>query len=301
MYTEISHNKWKSIGLITVFLVLVIGLGWLFSYILDNPIILPLAVILAITQALAAFFVGDQIALAAAGAREAPRKDPYLQLHRLVENLAITAGIPKPKIYIIDDAAPNAFATGRDPKRASIAVTTGILKKLNKTELEGVIAHELAHIGNYDTRVMVIVVVLVGILSLVSDFFLRSLWWGSHHRSRNNNNGQGVLMLIALLFAILAPIIALLIQTAVSRKREYLADATGALLTRYPEGLARALEKISQSHHRLRRASSATNHLYISNPLREEKSWLATIFSTHPPIKERVKKLRSMINLSTHK
>lgn len=298
MYSEISSNKWKSVALMTGFLVMVIGLGWVFSVGFDEPIILPIAVTISITQALLSYFQGDKIALSLSGAKEAPRKDPYLTLHREVENIAIASGLPKPKLYIIEDDAPNAFATGRNPKNASVAVTTGLLKKLNKRELEGVLAHEMAHIGNYDIRVMTIVVVLVGVVSIMSDFFMRSLWWGGDRKnSDSNNNNQGVMLVIAIVAAILAPIAATIIQLAVSRKREYLADSTASLITRFPEGLASALEKISSDHSKLKRASSATNHLFISSPLKdkEKSSWLANLFSTHPPIKDRIKKLRGMI------
>ncbi|MBI4023261.1 M48 family metallopeptidase [Candidatus Berkelbacteria bacterium] len=297
MYTEIASNKRKSIILIGVFLVLVIGLGWLISLYYGDQTILSIAVAIAVGQALASYYWADSIALGISGATEAPRKEPFVALHRAVENLAITAGLPKPRVYVIDDPAPNAFATGRDPKHAAIAVTTGLLQKLDKTELEGVIAHELSHIGNYDIRVMTIVVVLVGVISLVADFFLRSLWWGGSDRDRNGGGNQ--LMLIAVIVAaILAPIAATLIQLAVSRKREYLADATGALLTRYPDGLAKALEKIATTPHTVKHLSSSTNHLYIENPLseqEEQQNWFATIFSTHPPVADRIKRLKAMI------
>ncbi len=297
MYSEISSNKWKSVALMTGFLVLVIGLGWVFSVGFNEPIILPIAVTISIVQALISYFQGDKIALSLSGAKEAPRKDPYLTLHREVENIAIASGLPKPKLYIIEDDAPNAFATGRNPKNASVAVTTGLLNKLNKRELEGVLAHEMAHIGNYDIRVMTIVVVLVGVVSIMSDYLMRSMWFGGARRNSDNNNNQGAMLIVAIVAAIIAPLIATVIQLAVSRKREYLADSTAALITRFPEGLAGALEKISQDHHNLKHASSATNHLYISNPLKdkEKSSWLANLFSTHPPIKDRIKKLRGMI------
>lgn len=297
MYNEIASNKWKSVALITSFLVLVIGLGWIFSVSFDEPVILPIAVVIAVVQALIGYFQGDKVALAISRAKEAPRKEPYLTLHREVENIAIASGLPKPKIYVIEDEALNAFATGRNPNNASVAVTTGLLKALKKRELEGVLAHEMAHIGNYDIQVMTIVVVLVGVVSLMSDFFMRSLWWGGGRRDRDNNNGQAIMLIVAILAAIIAPIIAGLIQLAVSRKREYLADSTAALITRFPEGLASALETISADHNHLRRASSATNHLFISNPLKDEEksSWFASLLSTHPPIKERIRRLRGMI------
>jgi heat shock protein HtpX len=223
------------------------------------------------------------------------------ELYRLVENLSIAAGISTPRIYIIDDSAPNAFATGRDPKHAVVCVTSGILQKLEKTELEGVIAHELSHIGNYDIRVMTLVVVLVGTITLLSDWFLRFNFLGGRRRSSDNEGGQimAILAIIGLIFAILSPIIATLIKLAVSRHREYLADASGALLTRYPEGLARALEKIAGDREPLEVANNATAHLYFASPFKADTgkavgSFLANLFNTHPPIEERIKRLREM-------
>lgn len=295
MYTEISSNKTKTVLLIGGFLVFVILFGWLLAQYYGDPAILWIAAGIAIVQAITSYYYSDRVALSLAGATEAPRKEPFLTLHREVENLAIAAGLPTPRVYVIDDPAPNAFATGRDPQHAAVAVTTGLLQRLDKTELEGVLAHELSHVGNYDIRVMTVVVVLVGVISLVADFFLRSLWWRGDDRDRGGNQ----FMLIALVAAaILAPIAATLIQLAVSRKREYLADATGALLTRYPEGLASALQKIAKAPTSLRRLSSSTNHLYIENPLSEQEekqNWFATIFSTHPPVGDRIKRLRGMI------
>ncbi|MEI6040587.1 MAG: M48 family metallopeptidase [Candidatus Berkelbacteria bacterium] len=273
------------------------------SWYFNNQFILVIAVVISVVQALVSYYSSDKIALAISQAQEAPRKEPYLEIHRLVENLAITAGIPKPKIFIINDLAPNAFATGRDPEHASIALTTGLIDKLDKNELEGVIAHEMSHIGNYDIRLMTMVVVLVGLISLLADFFLRWTWFGGGRKSDNNSdNGgqlQGILMIIGLVLVILSPIIATMIQLAVSRKREYLADATGALLTRYPEGLASALEKISADKEPLEVANKATAHLYIASPLKtdtdEQKGGWANLFETHPPIQDRIKKLRAMI------
>jgi heat shock protein HtpX len=292
MYTEIAANKTKSVALITGFLVFVIGFGWLLSLYLGNQTILTVAVVIAVVQALTSYYFAARIALSMAGAVPASRAD-FPVLHRLVENLAMTAGLPKPPIYVVDDPAPNAFATGRDPEHAAVAVTTGLLQRLEKVELEGVIAHELSHVGNYDIRVMTIVVVLVGVISLLADFFLRMLWWSNSDRERGGNQFTLVALVVA---AILAPIAATMIQLAVSRKREYLADATGSLLTRYPEGLASALEKIAGDPHRLQHLSSATSHLYIENPLPadEEKNWFVQLFSTHPPVAERVKRLRTM-------
>jgi len=288
MYKQIDANKQKTVVLIFGFLILVIGLGWVLGYLLDRVWILPLAVVVATVQALVSYYYSDKITLAISKAKKVPREEPFLELHRIVENLAITAGLPKPEIYLIEDSAPNAFATGRDPKHAAIAVTQGLLEKLNKTELEGVLSHELAHIGNYDIRLMTLVVVLYGIVALISDWFLRALWLRDRDEEKN-----ALLLLIGVVLAILAPLAALLIQLAISRKREYLADATGALLTRYPEGLASALEKIAVDPEPLEVANRATAHLYIVNPFKGKT--LLTLFSTHPPIEDRIKKLREMI------
>ncbi|MCL5795800.1 MAG: M48 family metallopeptidase [Patescibacteria group bacterium] len=280
------------------FLIFVIGLGWLLSYALGRSWILYVAVIFSLSQALISYYYSDQITLAISRAKEVKHKENP-QLYHLVENLCITAGLPIPRIYIIKDSAPNAFATGRDPKHAVVCVTSGLLEKLNKTELQGVLAHELSHVGNYDIRLMTIVVVLVGLVALISDWFLRFSIFGGRSRDSENSQGNAILLIIAIVLAILAPISAMLIQLAISRKREYLADASGALLTRYPEGLASALEKISQDPEPLEVANKATAHLYISNPFKENKeessSWLNNLFNTHPPVNERIKRLRNMI------
>lgn len=294
MYKEIDSNKRKTVLLFMGFLVFVIGLGYFLSWYFGNTLILIIAVIVALTQALISYYYSDKIALGIAGAKEVPRKEPYLELHRIVENLAITAGLPKPKIYVISDPSPNAFATGRDPKNACIAVTTGLLDKLDKPELEGVIAHESAHVGNYDIRLMTVIVVLVGVIALLSDFFLRWSFFGGR---RNSNEGGGqfqlIMIIVGIVLAILAPIIAMIIQLSISRKREYLADATGALLTRYPEGLASALEKISSDPNVLKANNRATAHLYITEPTKKKVS---VLFMTHPPVEDRIKKLRAMIS-----
>lgn len=294
MYNQIDANKRRTFYLFFVFFLIMIGLGWAFSYIYQNQAILVIAVVIAVIQSWVSYYFADTIALTTAGAVEAPREQ-FLELHRIVENLAITAGLPKPKIYVIDDAAPNAFATGRDAKHASIAVTTGILQLLDKKELEGVLAHELSHIGNRDILVMTVAVTLVGALVLVSDIMLRSWWWrGSDDR---DNNSSGYLILVGIILAILAPLIGQLIELAISRKREYLADASGAMLTRYPEGLAAALEKIEQYEKPMRRINRAIAHLYINEPYGvddKKQSWLQTLVSTHPPIQDRIHKLRDM-------
>jgi len=238
-----------------------------------------------------------QLVLGMSGAHEVSHEQNP-ELYHMVENLCIGAGIPVPRIYTIDDTAPNAFATGRDPKHAYIVVTKGLLQKLDKLELEGVIAHELSHIRNYDIRLMTVVVMLVGLVALLADFFLRWTWFGAGARRGNKGKGEGaggaIILVVAIIMAILAPIAAQLIRFAISRRRESLADASSALLTRYPEGLARALEKISQDKEPLEAANKATAHLYIINPLKDHTSWLNNLFSTHPPIQERIKALRSM-------
>ncbi len=269
----------------TVFLVVVIGLGWIFSQAWGNPSILYIAVIFAVLMNFFSYWYSDKIVVKLAGARPASRQD-FFDLYTIVENLSITAGLPMPKIYVIDDPAPNAFATGRDEKHAVVATTTGLLQILNKTELEGVIAHELSHIGNRDMLVSTVAVVLVGFVAILSDIFLRSRLYNFRSNDRDNKAG-GILLVLALVVAILAPIGATLLQLAISRRREFLADASGALLTRYPEGLASALQKISQSSAPLRRASTATAHLYIANPFADKRSF-TNLFQTHPPIAARI-------------
>jgi heat shock protein HtpX len=242
------------------------------------------------------YYASAGIALAVSSAHEVT-KEQEPDLYRVVENLSIGSGLPMPKVYVIEDSAPNAFATGRDPKHASVTATRGLLDKLDKSELEGVIAHEMSHIGNYDIRVMTITVVLVGLIALLADFFMRWTWFGSGARRKNDDKGgqaQLLFFAIAIALAILAPIAAQLIQLAISRQREYLADASGALLCRNPDALARALEKISADPEPLEEANKATAHLYFSNPLHEHKSFLNDLFSTHPPVEERIRLLRAM-------
>jgi len=289
LYTQASSNIWKTWFLITVFLVLVIFLGWIFSYILETPYILYVAVFISFLMSFISYWNSDKVILSMTNAKLITKQDNP-KLYRIVENLSITAGLPMPRIYIMNESAPNAFATGRDPKHGVICVTQGLLNKLDKSELEGVIAHEIAHIGNRDILLASAVVVLAGLIAILSDWTLRSIFWG---RRRDGKDSAGAIMLlIGIIAAILAPVAATLMKLAVSRKREFLADATGALLTRYPEGLARALEKISQDPEPLRVASSATNHLFISNPLKKES--ISKLWMTHPPVHERIKILRQM-------
>jgi len=305
MYTEIASNKRKSWILIGLFIIVTTLIGWVFSQALGNPAILYIAGVFAVVYAWISYFNSDKIALAASRAKKISKADAP-DLYRVVENLAITAGLPTPTIYIITDDAPNAFATGRDPAHSVVCVTTGLLDRLDKTELEGVIAHELSHVGNYDIRFMGLVVVLVAIIALLSDFFLRFAFWGGMGRRNNNSGGDGgqiqlIFICVGIALAILAPIIGMLIQLAVSRKREYLADASGVMLTRYPEGLANALRKISDDTKPLKEANKATASLYIVNPFRANiqgghgsRGWMANLFSTHPPINDRIARLEHM-------
>ncbi|HEY4501980.1 MAG TPA: M48 family metalloprotease [Candidatus Paceibacterota bacterium] len=290
LYTHQESNIAKTWILMAGFLLVVMGIGWGVSYYFDNPGILVFAVIFAVATNIFAYWNSDKVVIALSGAKPATEAQ-YPDLNNVVENLAITAGLPKPRVYIIDDPAPNAFATGRNKEHATVAVTTGLLQMMDKTELEGVLAHELSHIGNRDMLVSTIVVVLVGFVTLASDFFLRSTLWGGRGGDRDNKNP--VLMIIAVALIVLSPIVATLIQLAISRKREFLADASGALLTRYPEGLANALRKIGGYQAPMRRANNATAHLYISNPFgpRAAMSGLAKLFMTHPPTEERIRAL----------
>ena len=283
----------------SIFFVIVIALGWFISYYYDSPLILVIAVVFALGMNVASYWYSDKISLALAAAKPANRED-NLELFRVVENLSITAGLPMPRIYIIDDPAPNAFATGRDKNHAAIAVTSGLLAMMDKNELSGVIAHELSHIGNRDTLLMTVVVVLVGFIAIIANIFLRTAWLGGGNRGgRRGNNNDGevglIIMIVGIVFTVLSPIIAQLIQLAISRKREFLADADGALLTRYPEGLASALTKIENYGHPMIHANNATAHLFISNPFGAAAGkGIAKLFMTHPPTEERIADLREM-------
>ncbi len=296
IYSAISANIWKSYLILFLFIVFAGTVAYVIGQATDyGPSLGVVIFIVSIIYSWVSYFYSDKMVLATSGAKELKKHD-HPALFHLVENLAIGDGMPMPKVYIIDDPSPNAFATGRDPKHAAVAVTTGILERLNKTELEGVLAHELSHVKNYDTRLLAITAVLVGFIALITDLFMRQLFWGGLNRSNDNSRAQGIFFIIAIILAVLAPIVASLIQLAVSRKREFLADASGALLTRYPEGLARALEKISSDPKPLRTATNATAHLFIVNPFKGKgfSGWLSGLFSTHPPMEERVKILRSM-------
>ncbi len=298
LYTHSDSNKRKTWFLLSAFLILVTCVGWVFSMATDSPIILYVAVIFSIVSSFVSYWWSDRIVLLMSNAHEV-MFDEHKELVRLVENLCITAGLPMPRLYIIDDTAPNAFATGRDPEHAVIAVTTGLLQKLEKIELEGVIAHELSHIGNRDILLSTIVTVLVGVVVLMADWFRRYMFWGGGRRSNSDRKGdprlQLIIMIVAIVLSILAPLFAYLMQFAVSRKREFAADADGALLTRYPEGLARALEKISADVEPLEVANRATAHLYIASPFKAKKTgFFAKALMTHPPVEERLEALRGM-------
>lgn len=296
MYDQISSNKFRSGVLIVVFMSLVALVGWVFGRFTGfGNWGLAIALAIALVMAWSSYWYSDKLVLAISHARPVGKEtEPYIV--NTVEGLAIAAGLPVPAAYVIDDPAPNAFATGRDPEHAAIAVTTGLIQKMDRLELEGVIAHELSHVKNYDTLVSTLVVVLAGTIALLSDWMLRSFWWGGGRRRSNDGGGEfgAVFVVAGLVLAILAPLVAVLIQMAISRKREYLADANGALLTRYPPGLASALRKITNDPSPLRVANKATAALYIENPLRDHGGRINALFDTHPPIEERIKRLEAM-------
>ena len=296
LYTHQGENVRKTWFLMTGFFVVVIFLGWAVSWYFDNSLILYFFVIFAVVMNIVSYWTSDKIVLKMSRAKPVKREE-YFDLWNIVENLSITAGLPMPKVYIINDPAPNAFATGRDPEHGVVAVTTGLMKILNKTELEGVIGHELSHIGNRDILISTVVVVLVGFITLLSDFFLRATFWGGGRRNNSDGRVQLFIMIAGIVLAILAPVVATIIRLAVSRKRESLADASGALLTRYPEGLASALEKISEFSGQMKKANHAIAHLYISDPFKNEKQkigFMHKLFLTHPPIEDRIAALRGM-------
>ncbi len=290
LYTQQDSNVRKTWILMSVFLVVVIVVGWVFAQVYQNSIILYIAVAFSLIMNFTSYWYSDKIALATSGAKPV-EQDQNRELWNIVENLSITAGLPMPKLYIVTDSAPNAFATGRNKEHAAVAVTSGLLDILDRTELEGVIAHELAHIGNRDILLQTVVVVLVGFIALLSDIFLRSLIFRG---GDSDNKGGGIMMVVGIVLAILAPIAVMIIQLAISRKREFLADASGALLTRYPEGLASALEKISSYSGSMKKTNRATAHLFIASPFgakkrKNMKKW----FMTHPPVEERIEALRN--------
>jgi len=295
IYDAAAANRWRTVLLVVAFTAIIALLGYFvgeYFYPGGGLAVLPFALALSLGSAFTSYFAGDRIVLAQSQARElAPNEET--ELHNVVETLAIGLGIPVPKLYVIEDSAPNAFATGRDPQHASVVVTRGLIDKMDRTELEGVIAHELSHVGNRDIRVMLLVTILVGTVALLADWMWRSMFWG-RGRGRDRGGGNAIIAVVAIVLAILTPIIATLIQLAVSRQREYLADASGALLTRYPPGLASALRKIAADREVLEVANKATASLYIANPLKDAPTFLDHLFDTHPPIEERIKRLEAM-------
>src|SRR3990172_9174204 len=298
VYDRIGRNRRNTLLLLALFVLVLSALSFVIGVVVGLPYpYAPLLIIPFLLFALSSYYSSSNIVLGISGAREVT-KEEELELYRTVENLCIGAGLPMPKVYVIEDGSPNAFATGRDPQHAAVAVTRGLLQKLEPIELEGVLAHELSHIGNYDIRVMTIVVVLVGLAALMADFLFRLTYFGAGARRSNRGRSGGgavaIVYALAIVGAILTPLVAQLIRFAVSRQREYLADASGALLTRSPDALARALEKIAADPDPLESANKATAHLYINNPLREHRSFLNNLFSTHPPIEERIRLLRAM-------
>jgi len=298
IYNQISSNKARTWGIFILFVFILTGFFFLIGKLFNSSnVYLVFGLVFSLGSTLVSYFYSDKIILFTVGAKPATKKD-FFDFYTVAENLAIADGLPKPKLYVINDPSPNAFATGRDPRHAVVCATTGLLEKLDRTELEGVIAHELSHVKNYDILLSSIVAVLVGTVALVSNWLMRSLWWGGigQRDSEDREKMNPIMIILAIVALIITPIVATLIQLAISRKREFLADASGALLTRYPNGLARALEKISSDPYPMRTATASTAHLFISNPLKQKKasSWIVSLFSTHPPIEERIKILRSM-------
>lgn len=298
IYSQITANKWKTWLIMALFMVFITTLGFVFGKASGYGLSYAgFALIIAGVMSFGSYFYSDKIVLASVGAKEIQKKDNP-ELFNTIENLCIGDGLPMPKVYMMNTDAPNAFSTGRDPKHAAVCVTTGILQRLNKVELEGVIAHEISHVKDYDIRLMGIVAILVGFVAILANIFMNQLWWGgfSGNRDREDNNLQYIFILIGIVLAILSPIAATLIQLAISRKREYLADAAGVLLTRYPEGLALAFEKIEKYKEPMPQVSNATAQLFIESPLKGEKlgTWFSGLFDTHPPIEERIRILRSM-------
>ena len=283
MYSNIAKNKRKTFYIFIVFILLISGLGWLVAEYLGHPIITPFVLVGGLIYAFFTYLAGSKMALAVNGAHEIQKKDNP-RLFRIVENLAITEGLPMPKVYIMDDPAPNAFATGRDPNHAAVAATTGLLDIMNDTELEGVMAHELGHVKNYDIRVSMYAFALVAVVSILADVILHMTWFS------DNDNKSPIILILGIAAIVIAPMAAAAIQAAISRQREYLADATGAMTTRHPDGLASALEKIGKHGSSMKKQNASTAHLFFANPL--SRGSIANLFSTHPPIEDRVRILR---------
>jgi len=297
VYEQVDANKRRSVVVMLVFVAFITLASWLMAKALGYGLgTVGMALIIAGFISFAGYWWGDKIILTISGARPANKKRDFI-FFTVTENLCLATQIPMPKLYVLEDSAPNAFATGRDPQHAVVCATTGLIQKLNRTELEGVVAHELSHIRNYDTRLMSLVVILIGMVTLLADWFLRSMRFGRSQDDKGDNRLGAIFFIVGLVLALLSPIIARLIQLAISRRREFLADASGVMITRYPEGLARALEKISNDKEPLEAANKATAHLYIINPLRNKQNsigWFANLFNTHPPLAERIKALREM-------
>lgn len=295
VYNQISDNKARTFLIMFFFVLIFSSFFFLLGKYFDSPWgYFFLGFIISLGSSIGSYFYGDKLVIMTTGAKPADKKT-FFNFYTVSENLALAAGLPMPSLYVIDDPSPNAFATGRDPKHAVVCATTGLLQIMDRTELEGVIAHEMSHIKNFDILLASIVAVLVGTLAMVSDWVIRSMWWGRGSDDDNRSNRNPIFFVLLIISLILTPIIATIIQLAISRKREYLADASGALLTRYPEGLARALEKLKANPQPLHRAASSTAHLFIDNPFKKKNSsWLVNLFSTHPPLEDRIRILKSM-------
>lgn len=296
IYSQVSQNKFKTVVIIVFFVAFISTVGFLLgkAYSGEGTSWFVFALMFSLLASLGSYFYGDQLVLSMSGAHPASKKQDF-DFYTVCENLAIASGLPMPKLYVIESEAINAFSTGRDPKHAAVCATRGLLERLNRREIEGVVAHEMSHVKNFDIRLMLIVSVLVGALAFISDWFMRSLWWGRRSRD-NEERGGNLLLILGIVLALISPLIATLIQLAISRRREYLADATGALLTRYPAGLADALEEIGKDREVLKTASNGTAHLFIANPFKGKSfsTWFSSLFDTHPPLSERIRILRSM-------
>ena len=296
VYSQIASNKAKTFLIIFLFITIISGLFFLIGQFFRDPstyFIIGFGI--SLLSSVGSYFFSDKIVLATTGAKLASKTE-YFDLYTVVENLSIATGLPMPKVYIMHDQSPNAFATGRNPKNAVVCVTTGLLERLERAELEGVISHELSHVKNYDILVSSIVGVLVGTIALIADWVMRSVFWGGINGDDSRENRNPLLYIFFIVVLLITPLVATLIQLAVSRKREYLADASGSLITRHPAALARALQKIAEDPHILRKATTNTSHLFIANPFKNIKtnSWITSLFSTHPPIEDRIRILMSM-------
>lgn len=299
VYEAVEGNKIKSFLVMGFFVVFITGIIWVLQWYFGFGLwMVGFALIITGLMSVGSYWFSDKIVLSMSGARPADRKRDF-HLYTVCENLSMAARLPKPRLYVIEDSSPNAFATGRDPQHAVVCATRGLLEKLDRTELEGVISHELSHIGNYDTRLMSIVAILAGVVVVLTDFGMRAMWFGGRDNDNRDRGGNGLVAVFAIVLVILAPIISQLIQLAISRRREFLADASGVKLTRFPEGLARALEKIASDPHPLMSANNSTAHLFIENPFKADtkrkSNWFVGLFNTHPPVAERVKALREMV------